>query len=219
MIFYFVGFGSVSDTSTSNTSTDRDLSIGVRANINKSNGVINSPHITYENILLGRDVDNEDLKIPTDGVHDNVSVEETHALPESDPKISDDGADDDVDNFQTEEDTTKTVRVLDQSALILDDQTNQYTYGGTTTITTTTTTTTAATAVTTIGMHSQDQYNSDSQSSVGETAPTEVQDSGDQQYYSAMNQITYKTPHNVAGALEVTDTTLVTGKPVVATSS
>ena len=115
--------------------------------------MIDSPQISYEMILQGRNIDNEG---PAINVRDDVTTKEAHAQ-----QVSNDSKVDEVDAYaQMEEEptilpSTRTV-VTDGSTLILDHQVNRYT----------------------TDVHSQDHSGSQS---VSETVPTEAQDSGNQE--------------------------------------
>ena len=158
IVFYltmliFVGTSATLDSS--NTSTDRDLSVETRLNVHKNNGVIDSPQITYETILQGRNTGNE---APANNVRDNVTTKEAHAQQESDDsKVDEVDAHDQMEEESTIIPSTRTV-VTTENTLILDHQVNQYTV--------------------TTNVHSQDHSGSQS---VDETVPTEAQDSGGQE--------------------------------------
>ena len=121
--------------------------------------MINSTQVSYEKIIpsgrnIGNNLSKEDSKTAAGGIDDNVTTNETRALPESDSKS------DDVSGSQMQEEptiilSTKTVVTENESTLILDDQS---TNPGVTT-----------------NVDSHDQCHSGSQSV--ETIPEEAQDS------------------------------------------
>lgn len=175
---------------SSNTSTDRDLSIETRSSVHKNNGVIDSPQISYETILQGRDISNEE---PTNNIRDNVTTKEACAQQESDDsKVDEVDAYDETARMEEEPTiipSTKTV-VTNESTLILDHQVNQYTFPGVTT-----------------KVHSQDHSGSQS---ISETVPTEAQDSGGQEVLGQATTTIKTTFSNPP-----VDSSLVTGKPTL----
>ena len=190
----FLGISATTDSS--NTSTDRDLSTEIHLNVYKNNGVIDSPQISYETVIPGRNIDNE---ATGNTVRNSVTTKEALAQQESDSKVDEVDANDDNSNAaQMEEDptvtpSTRTV-VTNETTLILDHQINQYNV--------------------TTNIHSQDHSGSQS---VSETVPMEAQDSGHQEV-PGQATATFKTTFSDPPI----ESSLVTGKstiPSIAASS
>ena len=159
--------------------------------------MINSTQVSYEKVIpsgrnIGNNLSKEDSKTAASGIDDNVTTNETRALPESDSKS------DDVSGSQMEEEptiipSTKTVVTENESTLILDDQS---TNPGVTT-----------------NVESHDQCHSGSLS-VSETIPMEAQDSGSHFIIASSDNQNVGSESVVVDAV---DTTLVTGKPILST--